>query len=570
MTEKIDEMLDPNLPSLEQALRDLAARPEVPPKRLIRVRTAVAATGRVLGKPPTELPAHINYLLRQFQRVKHRPKTVVAKTISNTKSELRYLIATVYGRGRRSELVPLAPSWLHLKQVLDDDSLWWNLSRLAANCSAQGIAPASADDAVIVRFEEALEAGEVLDSPRRHVRVLIRAWNRCAVLPGWPPQVLTLPPAVRPRWSLVPAAFPASLQADVVRWRDRLAKVDPMVEDGPRRAAQPITIESHARRINLAASALVASGFPIEHITGLAVLVEPVNLKALLRVLLDRRGGKTSGHLYKTATVLKAIARHHVKLDADQLRRVGRIIEGLKPDDDGLGKRTAERLAPFEDDRMLGALLHLPKRLIEEAERPKTKARDRRVLAQVAVAIELELLTAFRRKNLASLQMGRHIQVLQVRGRRVWHIAFPRSEIKNRALLLREIPAESVALIERAMRLYKQPDGWLFPGRNGRPKSPNTLATQVGRVVSERLGVPFNLHLFRALVVTEELKENPDVFETSRAMLGDRDDAVIRASYSHVAERHQIRRAQATILNARLRTEPLVPPPSRPRTRKAS
>jgi hypothetical protein len=110
------------------------------------------------------------------------------------------------------------------------------------------------------------------------------------------------------------------------------------------------------------------------------------------------------------------------------------------------------------------------------------------------------------------------------------------------------------------MKLYRQPNGSLFPGLRGNSKCAGCLSGQIKRTVESRLGITFNVHLFRGLGAVLHLKENPNGFESVRAFLGDRDDKVIRRSYTGFAERHLIAAAQETILKSRARTAPKTPP----------
>ena len=96
-------------------------------------------------------------------------------------------------------------------------------------------------------------------------------------------------------------------------------------------------------------------------------------------------------------------------------------------------------------------------------------------------------------------------------------------------------------------------------------KQTSLFGKQVKQEVERRLGVPFNIHLFRGLNATTQVKENVNGFEIGRAMLADRSDSVIRTYYTSTAERHLIADAQETIQRVRIRTAPLVDAPSRKR-----
>ena len=85
---------------------------------------------------------------------------------------------------------------------------------------------------------------------------------------------------------------------------------------------------------------------------------------------------------------------------------------------------------------------------------------------------------------------------------------------------------------------------------------------QIKRAVESRLGCAFHTHMFRAFAGTLHLKQNPNGFEAVRAILGNRDDNVIRNNYAFLAERSLIANAQRSISQTRAR---LAPPPKKKR-----
>jgi integrase len=553
----MNAVLDPTIPALEQALTRLLARPDIPVGRMDRVKAAVAKVGRLLGKPPQQLPAHLPYLIHQLNRPKVHPGRAQRKTLANVKSEIRFLIGTVIGKGRRSAFAPLAPNWADLRRRLLNAPMLWKLSRFIAFCSAHTIEPDNVTDESVDLFRAELARSGDVDKPEERARSSLRAWNRAVdEIPSWPRRKLHLAPQLRRRWTLSSADFPKSFQEDVQSWLLRLEKPDQLGDQGPCRALRPVTIRHRAHQIYKAASALVLSGLPTDQLTSLAVLTEPENFRTALRYLLDRQDRKTSEALFGVAGALRAVATHHVKAPVGVLNRLRQMSNGLQPEDRGLGRRTELRLEPFDDDQVMASLLHLPERLVSEAE-DCTKQRRASLLAQVAIAIEIELFAPLRLKNLVQLNLVQQIQVVQQKGKKTWIIRIDRQQSKNRAALTYVIQPQSVALIERALKLYHQPEGWLFPGRGARPKSETCLSVQIKRLVEGSLGVAFNVHMFRGLIAFVHLRANPSGFEAVRAILGDRDDQVIRNSYTGFAERHLIAAAQDTILKLRLRTASL-------------
>ena len=242
---------------------------------------------------------------------------------------------------------------------------------------------------------------------------------------------------------------------------------------------------------------------------------------------------------------------------------MARICANYARELEGRVSKSRVRLQTFEDERLLATLLHLPDRLLDEARHPGTSPRKARLLAQVAVAIEIEWHAPLRLTNLVGLNVQRNIQAVTVKGQLRWIVRFDRHETKNRSLLVYELPTAAVQRIQYAFRFYEQTNGWLFPGKKGSHKLPSLLGVQVTREVERRPGKPFNIHLFRGLGATTQVKENDNGFEIARAILGDRSDSVIRSYYTPTAERHLIAQAQETIQRVRIRTAPLVG--SRPR-----
>jgi len=198
-----------------------------------------------------------------------------------------------------------------------------------------------------------------------------------------------------------------------------------------------------------------------------ACLVEFETFKKNLAYLRERQGGQPTTALLGLARTLKAIAKHQGLAGEPDVARIGRICATYARDLENYNPKSRDRLQNFEDERLLGALMHLPERLLEEAGLPRTSPRKAKILAQIAIAVEIEWHTPLRLANLVALNLRQNIQAITVKGKTRWIIRFDRHETKNRSLLIHELPAESVRQIERALRFYDQTNGWLFPGAKG-------------------------------------------------------------------------------------------------------
>jgi len=543
--------LDIGQPTLLDALANAQREQAIPVARIVRIRAAVSAFSRLMRRPANELPAHQGFVIRQLRRLRHQPTGLSLKTLSNTRSELLYLVKTVCGPGHRSAL-PLSQDWKDFRATLGDDPAWWSLSRLAAFSSRDNTTPSDIGEVHLGRFTEALEqSGEVSD-PIGHSRRTIRVWNKVtSMYPSLRMAPLTLAPQQWKRWTLPETGFAQSFRADVEAWLNHLTADDPL---SPRsfRALRPSTVRMRRHQIFKAASALVLGGRAIETIRKLADLVSVEHFQDILRYLLRRQNGTRSEALHGLAGALLAVARHHVGVDQETEARLARIVKNLDLDAAGFRSKTRTRLKAFENDRCVAALLHLPARLLAEAKIAKSPRR-RKQLCEIAIAIEILTFAPLRVSNLVSLQLGVTLRRV-ARGReRHLLISIPSREVKNSVDLTYELPTHSNCMIEEALGLYHQADGWLFPGRRNCPKPSSLLSNQIKRTVENRLGVPFHTHMFRALAGYLHLRENPNGFEAVRAILGNRDDKVVRQNYSFLAERSLIANAQAAIGKTRAR-----------------
>jgi len=556
-----DAFLDPALPSLASVLSEFEALPDEKPGRKTRVRTAVATIVRLLDKPADQIPASAVYLKQRFIWLRRASTALSAKSLANCKSELRYLLKAVIGKGQRSALAPLSSEWAQLRAAIPEGPVHWKLSRFMSYCSNTGRQPGDVDDDLVAQFREAVKAAGDINRPDQHVRQAIQTWNRLAeTMPEWPKVTLFLPARRIPRWTITPESFAESFRNEVQVWQHGLAHIDPEAEEGRIRPLRPESLKLHRHHVFKAASALVFTGRDIATVTSLSDLVEMDAFRAILKYLRERQGGKPTTSLLGLARTLKALAKHQIGVDANQLAKMEHICKTYAKELEDHVPKTRARAENFEDERLLAALLHLPDRLLAEASHPKTSKVHARVLAQVAIAIEIEWYIPLRRRNLVALKLNENIQEITVKGQKRWLVHFDRDETKNHALLVFELPAENVRRIEHAMKFYEQRGGWLFPGIKGSHKEISLLANQIKAEVEHRLGVPFNVHLFRSLVATMQVKENANGFEMARTMLGDRSDRVVRASYTATAERRLISDAQTTIQKVRIRTAPLAPP----------
>lgn len=179
-------------------------------------------------------------------------------------------------------------------------------------------------------------------------------------------------------------------------------------------------------------------------------------------------------------------------------------------------------------------------------------------MIQTALAIELLLNAPVRIKNLASIDVDRHlVQVGGRRERRV-HLRFPAHEVKNANDLEFPLLPETIDLLELYLQLWRpilccgQDSPFLFPGDCAdRPKGKATLSAQIKDVVFAYTRFEMPAHRFRHAAGKIFLDQNPGQYEVVRQLLGHKDINTTIAFYAGAETASAARHYAQTIIGIR-------------------
>lgn len=148
------------------------------------------------------------------------------------------------------------------------------LSRFASNCTRNGIKPADVTEATFNQFATCLRERSLKEQHEAVFRNSVRRWNDgVGTVAGWPQ--VTIPLQRHARYFSQPwTDFPVSYVADVEAFLTSSAEEDIWAEDYKAKSA-PATISLRRRQLLILSSLLVRSGFPIDDLTSLSVLIMP-------------------------------------------------------------------------------------------------------------------------------------------------------------------------------------------------------------------------------------------------------------------------------------------------------
>lgn len=477
-------------------------------------------------KPLISIPADPGLVTTLLDRLSPAALGVSRRHLQNVRSRLLAVLRHAGHGTQRQWQAPMTPPWKRLDGHLSNYQRA-SLRRLMRFCSAQGIPPTDVDDTVIADFAAALEADGTIKQPRMKVQSAARVWNRCkSSIAGWPQKALVVP-TYRETYTLDWPAFPESFRADAEAYLRRLGEDgDLLAEDGPPRALTDKTIRTRRYQIRQFASALIHQGVAADEIGCLADLVALPRYLQGLRFFLDRNSGAPSPMIADLAYGLKVVARHWAKVDEATLAAMRTICGrlGKRLPGNGMTEKNRRRLVAFDDPVVLRRFLNLP--LIEMpklARQPVT----RRSAAQASYLAALAILipAPMRIKNIAALDLERHLRWQRDGEQLVLEVFVPANEVKNRQTLQFRITgpfASVVRTYQQHFRLRLAGPGVtaLFPSHDGRPKRADTLSKQIARLVHDRVGIAFNPHLMRHLAAKISHRARPGDYESTRRLLG--------------------------------------------------
>jgi integrase len=547
--------------TFSEVMKRISSDTSLPTTRRQNVVSSIRCLLRLLELDPARTPATLPALHPKLRGLHPAQAGISKKRLANIKADVAFavrhlgLTGTTLRNGKG-----LAPAWQILWDAIKDDQTRWKVSRLFRFCSALGIEPDAVDDTTIDHLLVALEEESLISNPQATLKTTIYAWNRAAPNTlGWPSQRLRQHGDRREGWTIPLEEFPQSFQNDVKRWLRHLAGDDPLADDAVPCPLRPATLKHRAFQIRMVASALVRRNVPLEQITGLDILVEVNNFRETLRFMIDRQDGTLTEAIYNCATALKAVARHHVKIDPEHLEQLQRICTRIKVKNRGLTEKNRRRLRQFDDSLNVSGLMHLPEQL--EALAKRTRGRKAAVIMQLAVAIEILTMAPIRIGNLTALKLGETLFWTRPGRQGRLLLSFPDEDVKNGELIEFDIPTESAKLIVRYLDnyrslLYDDPGDWLFPGRNGKHKCTGGLGPQVKKTIYRHTGLLVNVHLMRHIGAKIYLDEKPGEIEVMRRVFGHKSIETTTAYYTGFESKAAIKHFDDVILAERRKPVP--------------
>lgn len=485
----------------------------------VQKRDMISAVSRVstyLHRLPEDIPAAVPQLRRMLADIHPVQVGITARALTNVKSTLaRALRDTGYlpASSRR----PRSAMWRAFFAAAKRKYQVVHLSRFADFCGMRRVEPDQVTDATLVQFGEYLDARLLGKDPDNLCAETAGTWNSIARQQPTPFTPLTWRRHSRHRNRPL-ASYPQGLQDDLQAYIDRLSHKDIFAEGGPIRPLRPMTLRNIRTLVRQYLSALTEDGADPETFTSLRHVISVDQIMRAAQIINARRkDGPARQTIYNILAVVLAIARHHLQLPEDEVRKIMGFKARVAPTTVGMTAKNSLRLDQFSDFQNV---IRLVMSLADD--NPDLKSAP--LHAMYVAAICILLACPMRIANLSSLDLEHHIFAKGTgRGLR-YTIRVDASEVKNVNHVEVVLGARDSRLLHRYIMTYRHriagSSSALFPRRgDGEARLPNNMGQALAEVIYRQSGLRMNPHLFRHFAAFLYLKERPGDFETVRRLL---------------------------------------------------
>ena len=519
---------------LEPSFADVAKAIEAATNLPARIRSywlcALRQIAKAMDKPWETIPARWTAARFAIGRLHHALVGMNAKTLANHKSNTRAALMWFGNeKGMPSRGMPFTTDWDVLRKKLTDTRGRSVLSSLMRYCSAQGIAPAAVDEAVLDRYMRYRGETTALATDTAARRSIARVWNGCVgVVEGWPAQRL-VEPAVKPMAGPAWEEFPEGLRTNLDNYLFGLKRIRRTGKGKRVRPCKDSTIKMRRASIVAAARTAVGEGVPITQLTSLEALLAPEVVGIIIDAYWKADGEEPSTYTIDLGSRFLSVARELGCFSEEALDQLVEIRDSLEIyRRDGMTPKNLAVIRQVVSGDVWIKVVDLPAALMKQARLLKREAPIKAaVTAQIAVAIGIETVAPVRVGNLSRILLD--LNLIKPGGPNIpYRLVFPHYDVKNRLNLDYPLDSELTALIDEYVHEFRPSllrgsnELWLFPGEAGGHKDTKTLSEQIAERVEKATGLVITVHQFRHAAAALWLKHHPGDYETVRRVLGHR------------------------------------------------
>jgi integrase len=519
-------MLDTSQPiqSLADVRAHLIVHHSADQKRLKAHLSAISRTATYLTRAEADIPTDVPQLRRLLIDLHPAQCGVTPQSLRTVKSALAAALRAAGVLHDHAGQTDLNVDWQAFVDQIESDHQRHGIIRFARYCSSEGVAPKDVTTATVAGFRAFLDVYFLTDDPDQQICYLTNNWNHLNKNYGLGMPFLS---AANPdRFRTRPLTdYPDSLQKDLQTYLARVSSQNLFDDDAPDQPLKPTSLRNIKAHIRQLLHGLVEAGAAPTAFTCLHDVITPANVKRGLSAIVARSGkNDVPASLSNISGTCLAIARHHLKLEDTDLAELKMIRKRVAPQTSGMSAKNSERLAQFNDPHNVVLLLSLPKVLIDRAERAPA-SRKSAIAAMHATSIGILLCCPMRIKNLASLDIDKHL-ITHATGAHVQYtIRIEADEVKNAEAIEFKVNKAVSKMLHRYIIQFRpllstHRGTALFPrASDGKARTPDNFGQAMTECIKRETGLAMHPHLFRHFAAKLYLEENPGQFEVVRRML---------------------------------------------------
>lgn len=491
-------------------------------------RDRISAANRIakfLNRSPADLPTDAPLLRKMLTTIHPTQSGISAKSLTNVVSDLTKALQST---GHLPHADPkIEPSEERLEYLSPNAQTYqrFSLARFVTFCCHRNIVPNDVSDAVLASFQSYLNTRLLGKDPSKLCKEVAQVWNRIGKTNELDLCRLTYSRSSYQHRCRPISDYPKSLQIEIASYLNVLAHSDIFDENGPDKPLRPTSLRNSQAHFRQYLDALTFAGEDPCSFTSLKTVVTSDKMKRAFMSIMERRSvNSVPSGLHNIAATLSAVAKHHLNLPTAELDAIRKIKKKVAPDPHGMSSKNRERLLQFNDWENVVRLISFPNVQMDFANSKPTTS-SAALAAMSAVAVTILLSCPMRVKNLASLDLERHLIAQRNGTHTIYSIRIEGSEVKNGAPIEVALNAQSSQLLHRYIKVFrpmisKARGTALFPkATDGKARTPDNFSNGIKSCIYRETGLTVHTHLFRHFAAYLYLKERPGDFETVRRIL---------------------------------------------------
>ena len=547
-------MTHTSYPTFQEAIDRISGDLSLPATKRRDLVSALRRLSTYLNRPACDIPAHIPMLRDQIKDLHPVQLGIKQRTWANVKADVTRALTNAGLVPAFAREAALSSDWDAFQKALPTKHAAYQLSRLMHYANSCGIEPTNVTDQLMIGFRSYLNERLLGKDPAKLCKETIQTWNGIIRNLGLPYTSLSNERSRR-YYARPMVDYPVSLQDEIDEYIDRLSHKDPFDEDGPTRALRPHSLKNIRAQLRQYLDGLVATGLEPAQMTSLRVVISAEQLRKVFTAMMARRRlNAPTPNFHNIASAVLAIANYHLKLPDVELNRIRKLKGRCSGYAVGMTAKNATRLGQFNNWENVARLISLPSVAMDRFLASERRRFDA-LQAMRATAINILLVCPMRCRNLARLDIDKHLTADRRGTVTHYSIRIPGEEVKNRTALAYELNAHHSKILHqyilKVRPLISEHRGTaLFPRRSdGTPQRPGQIGQAIQKFVYDELGLDINPHLFRHLAAKLYLDQKPGEYETVRRILGHKKLQTTLDFYAELSNRWAHKKYDESVLS---------------------